>query len=526
MSTTVKRMGWWLSRHAWLVTAALCLLVLLVGLRGSDLAAQDYRVWSFRTHGFLLLDVGWYGGSSAIGYSVLFPAVASVAGASLTAAVACVTSTALFTRLFDSTTSRAVALARLWFSLFAAGDLVAGRGPFACSVAFGLGAVLAVTKQRSWIATMLAVLASLFSPLGALFLLIVAVAWAQSIGWRRAAPLAGGLCGLGISFATGDGGWFPFTGIGLVGQLAMVGAGLLITPRSLPVVRRGLAVYGVLCVALFVVPNPVGGNLARLAGLIVGPLAAYVLLSARRGRVLIAAAGPLLAFQLQPLVFSAAWATDDPSSNVSYYSGMLGFLESHAAPAGRVEIPFTREHWEATYVAEHVDLARGWYRQLDLSRNTVLYSPLTTGIYRAWLDDNAVRYVALPDVTLDSGGVAEAALLKHVPAWLHVVYRDAHWTVWQVHDPTPLAQGAGVLSDLGPDQFTITGGAGSTLVRVRWSRYWHVVTGNACVAKDDNGWTVVTMASPGSAHISARLSISTDDHCPTASSGDPNGAGG
>jgi hypothetical protein len=513
----VRQCGRWLSRHAWVLTAALCLVVLVVGLRGGDLAAQDYRVWAFRTHGFLLWDVGWYAGSAAIGYSVLFPAVASVAGASVTAAVACVCSTAFFGRLVSSPTSRAAAISRLWFAVFVLGDLVAGRAPFACSVACALGAIVAVTRKRPWLAGAASVLASLFSPLGAMFLLLAAVAWTRSLGWRRTAPLAGGLCGIAISLAGGDGGLFPFPGAGLAVQLAIVTAGLVLTPRAQRTIRRGLALYGLACVVFFLIPNPVGGNIVRMAGLLIGPIAAYVLLTARRERVLLAVAGPLLVFQLQPVVFAAAWASDDPSSRTAYYDGMLGFLETHQTPNDRVEIPFTRGHWEATFVAEHVDLARGWYRQLDLARNAILYAPLTDLSYRAWLDDNAVRYVALPDVALDPGGTAEAALLQHPPAWLRLVYTDANWHVWEVTDPTPIAQGGGSLSELGPDTFTIsTDQPGATLVRVRWSRYWHVEAGDACLGRTTNDWTLVDMLSPGSAQISARIRLGADDRCTDA----------
>jgi hypothetical protein len=513
-SAGARQFGWWLSRHAWIVTAVLCITVLALGLHGGDLAAQDYRVWAFRTHGFLIWDVTWYGGNADVGYSVLFPAVGSIAGAAATAAVACVLTTAIFGRLVGSPTSRAAAVSRLWFAVFAAGDLVVGRAPFACSAACALGAILAVTRRRPWVALVAAVLTSLFSPLGAMFLLIAAVAWTRSVGWRRTLPLAGALCGIAVTLAAGGGGLFPFTRAGLAGQIAIVVVGVILTPRSNAAIRRGLVLYGITCIAFFVVPNPVGGNMVRLTGLLVGPVAAYVLLNARRVRLLLVLAGPLLAFQLLPVVTAAAWASDDASSHAIYYTGVLSYLESHGTPMSRVEIPFTRDHWEATYVAEHVDLARGWDRQVDLARNAVLYAPMQPSVYRAWLDDNAVRYVALPDVALDSGGLAEAAVLRHPPTWLTPVYSNKHWRVWEVDDATPLAQGAGSLTQLGPDNLTVDSTqAGQTLVRVRWTPYWHVDDGDACVAKSEGGWTIVDSLTPGTSHITARLSLGDDDTC-------------
>ncbi len=514
MIRSASRFAWWLSRHAWLTTMALCLLVLALGLHGSDLAAQDYRVWAFRAHGFLLWDINWYGGNTDVGYSVLFPAVGSIAGASIAGAVGCVLCAVLFGRLVSAPT-RAAALSRMWFAVFTFGELVIGQAPFACSAACGLAAVLAVTRHRRWLALIMAILTSLFSPLGAMFLLLAGIAWTSSAGWRRTLPLAGSLCGIAISFAAGDGGLFPFTRAGLAGQLTIVVMGLVLIPRTHHrAIRHGLVLYGIICVMFFVVPNPVGGNMVRLTGLFIGPVAAYVLLAARRGRVLLLVSGPLLAFQLLPVVTAAAWAADDPSSHEAYYAGILPFLEAHRTPLARVEIPFTHNHWEATYVAEQVDLARGWDRQVDLARNALLYSPMTTAQYLGWLDDNAVKYVALPDVPLDSGGSAEATILAHPPSWLRLVYTDRHWHVWQVDDPTPIAQGVGSLTELGPDHFTMTSPqSGGTLVRVRWSPYWNVDQGNACVGKSAGGWTIVEALTPGSVRVSAHLSLDSDDRC-------------
>ena len=116
-------------------------------------------------------------------------------------------------------------------------------------------------------------------------------------------------------------------------------------------------------------------------------------------------------------------------------------------------MPFTKNHWEATYVAEKVPLARGWDRQADLAHNSVLYAPLKVADYRAWLDDNAVRFVALPTAPLDKGGLPEKELLKRPPSWLHVVYTDDHWRVWEVADAIPLATGAARMTTLTPDSF-------------------------------------------------------------------------
>ena len=171
-----------LGRHSWALTAALCALVDFAGVRGVDMAAQDYRVWAFRTHGIMLWDVNWYAGHTDVGYSLLFPALGGLIGAMPATALAATCSTWLFGRLVQGVGGWPSALAQLWFAAFAAADVVIGRGPFACALTFGLLAVVATHAQdHSFIAGVSALVASLFSPLGAMFLLIAAAAWARTL---------------------------------------------------------------------------------------------------------------------------------------------------------------------------------------------------------------------------------------------------------------------------------------------------------------------------------------------------------
>ena len=65
-------------------------------------------------------------------------------------------------------------------------------------------------------------------------------------------------------------------------------------------------------------------------------------------------------------------------------------------------------------MAPHVPLARGWERQVDRQRNALFYDdrPITAARYRRWLDDNAVRFVALADAPIDYSAAREAALVR------------------------------------------------------------------------------------------------------------------
>src|SRR5206468_5165444 len=138
-------------------------------------------------------------------------------------------------------------------------------------------------------------------------------------------------------------------------------------PREQRALRAGAALAAAACLVAFAVPTPLGGNAARLGALFAGPLLACVPLGGRR-RTIALAAVPLLAYwQLMPPVRDAVVAAGDPSTRASYYAPLAAELARR--PLGRVEVPFTRSHWEARYLAGRVPLARGWERQLDRDRN-------------------------------------------------------------------------------------------------------------------------------------------------------------
>ena len=279
--------------------------------------------------------------------------------------------------------------------------------------------------------------------------------------------------------------------------------------------------YAVACVALFLYPNPVGGNVARLPSIVAGPLIVYLLVRVRRrGAVLLSAVlVPLLVWQVLPGEAAIAESLTNPSVDQSYYTGLLGYLVPHDAGDGRIEVVPTAQHWESTYVAERVPLARGWDRQVDLGRNDVLYHPLTAASYRSWLLANGVTYVALPlGVPLDYGARAEATLLENPPTWLVPVYHDPHWRVWRVAGAAPLVGPPATLVTVTPGGFTLHfGSAGTALVRMRWSAYWHVdhaVSVSACLAPTSTDWTEVHASSPGPVRVTAALQLDSDSRCP------------
>lgn len=493
--------------HPWTVTAVLCAITLTLSIHGPDYPAQIYRAWLFRHHGLLLWNDQWYGGHPLLGYSTLFPPMAAAIGTRSVGAIACVGSTVAMTRLLRPNGGRDHTVALLWFAVATVGQLAIGQMPFALGLWLGLLALVAAGRERPGWAAVAALLCSLASPLAGAFLLLVAGAWTASVSARRALPLGAASGGLLVSASLDGGGVFPFPLVSLVTVLAFVFIGLVLVQDRHPAFRRGLVLYGVAAVLLYAVPNPVGGNMARLGVMVAFPLAAVALLPMGRRRVLALLAVPILFWQVVP-VRDAFAGSDDPSASRTYYSGLLAYLHAQGPPQGRLEITFTRNHWESAFVAPTYPLARGWQRQLDLAYNAVLYSEdLTPQAYHRWLLDTGVALVALPDVPLDPSAVREAAILRNGQPWLVPVWSDAHWRVWRVADAHGLVLG-GHLVRLGIASFSVAlRPPGRAVVLVHYSRLWRVQRGTACVEPTPDGWTQVTAQAPATVVVEAKLSM-------------------
>ena len=219
----------------------------------------------------------------------------------------------------------------------------------------------------------------------------------------------------------------------------------------------GALLYAVLLAAAYAIPSAVGGNADRLGALLAGPLAACVLLP-RRALVLAVLAPFLLYWQVNAPLSDFGSAVSNPSVDRGYYAPLLAELRALGVGYGRrparIEVVATRDHAEARFVAPHVALARGWERQLDVGRNALFYeaeAPLRSARYRAWLAQQAISYVALPDAPLDYSATSEGPLVASAGArsYLREVWSSRHWRLFAVLGATPLAQAPAVMSALG-----------------------------------------------------------------------------
>ncbi len=500
--------------------ALLALLYLLLEPSSADLAAQTFRSDLFAAHGFLIWNNYWYAGHYLPGYSVLFPPLGAALGPRVVGALSAVAAAGLFGALAKDRYGPGARLATLWFGVGTATLLFTGRLTFALGVAVGAAALLAIQRRRLAVAAALAALTAFASPVAGLFLALIGIALALVGERRAAAALVGGalaaLAALSIGFPSG--GEEPFALSALVPVVLFAAVALVLLPREEVTLRSAIAVYALASIVAFAVPNPVGGNMARLGALAGGPVLALGL-AGRRPVALAVLALPLLYWQWVAPIRDLSKAAGDPSVEEAYYGALLGELQGRTGGAPvRIEIPPTQNRWEADYVASRFPIARGWLRQLE-SDDFDLFTDgrLTPTAYRSWLYERGVSYVALPDAKPDYLAEDEDALIQRGLPYLRPVWANPHWRLYRVQGSPGLVSRAGDfpgptghrdrLTALGPDRFTLSArDSGSFLVRVHYTPYWTVTAGDACVERDGD-WTGVRMVDPGSVQVSARFSL-------------------
>ena len=496
-----------------LAAALLAAAYLLIEPRTVDLAAHEFRAELFAREGFTLWNGQWYGGHHTVAYSVLFAPLAWLLGPQVVGALSAVAAAALFEPLARGHWGERARWGALWFGIGSATLLFTGRLPFALGVAFGIAALLALQRERRMLAVGLALVCAISSPVAGLFLALAGVAHFLA-GSRREAVLvttAALVPPVLLSLAFPEGGHEPFVLSAFLPLPLFAVACLWLLPREERALRIGAGLYGLAGIAAYLVETPMGGNAVRLGALFGGPvlLCAIRFAGSPRRRTLLALTFALLAFwQWSPAVRDFVKAIEDPSVEPGYYEPLLDFLAEHPGP-GRVEVPFTRGHWEAAEVAPEFALARGWQRQLDVGRNGLFYDGVLNDVtYATWLAEHGVRYVALPSVKPDYSSYRERGLVERGAPYLRLAREVKHWRIYELTLPHPLViadRDADIaLAEMRSDEFTLdVREPGSALVRVRFTPYWRAHGG--CVERDGE-WTRVTADAPGRLRVTTTFS--------------------
>jgi len=510
------------------LSSALAALMLAWNPQVGDLAAQVFRTELFERAGLAIWNGSWYGGHYTLTYSVLFPPLASVLGPQAVGMTSVVVSSYLFDRLVRDRWGEAARWATLWFAAGVVTLLADGQLTFALGVAFGLGSLRALQVRKSKLAFFAAAACALSSPVAAVFLAGVLIAGVseQAAGQSRlfrgpalgAASIALALTVVPNVVFPGAG-EFPFEFSSYLAIPLWCGSALYVIRglREEGQLRCVLAGYLLASTVLWLAPNAMGGNAVRLGALFGGPVLAAVVLT-RRPRVapwflaLFMAGG--LYWQLTASVAQIARSVGDPSTTAAYFQPPARWLRAHGAEGMRIEVPPTANHWESAYLAADFDLARGWLRQLDTTREDIFYREdgrLGHAAYGKWLRENAISYVALPDAPLDYSSVAERRLILDAPPYLDLRWSDPHWRIYEVRAPEPLIEPVGAAAAqvrwVGRQGFALNvTRPGEFLVRVNFTPYWSIARGEGCLVRRGD-WTLARAGSSGVFRVAADFSL-------------------
>jgi len=502
------------------ITALFAVVMLIWQPRSVDLAAHQFRADLFGREGFTIWNGQWYGGHHTPAYSVLSPPLAWLLSPRLLLALAAIGSAALFEPLVRWDFGRAARWGAIFFGFGAATLLFTARLPFALGVFFGLAAVLALQRRRRFLAPLMAVLCTLSSPVAGLFLALVGLTYALVVRGRdREEHVTDGILlmltalvpSLFLTLAFPEGGYaaFPLSVYAPIPVVA-IPAAILLWDRE-RMLAMGALLYTAGSTLALVVENPMGSNSGRLGALFAGPLlvcAAQAHWRKRSTALLVVGIVALAAWQWSGAVRDVIKYVEDPGAQKGYFEPLKQFLAT-LPDQRRIEIPFTRSHWEAADIAGDSQLARGSLRQLDRGTNPIFYrGPLTELTYASWLTENAVRYVALPSALPDSHSYNERALIERGLPYLKQRWSSSDWRVYEVTLPAPIVVSQGranvQLEQFGSDQLLLrVVRPGSALLRVRWTPYWYFEGG--CVQRDGD-WTRVSTRNKGFALLSIRFS--------------------
>jgi hypothetical protein len=494
------------------LAGVVAVLLIAFGPAPGDAAVHLYRTFLVR-HGDLVWDNYWYEGHYPLaGYSLFYYLPAAVVGNLALVLAATVVSAALFASIAHREWGEAALWPSRVFSVCVAAPLFTGLYSYSFGFAAMLGTVRALQSKRSGIAVLLAALTLGFSPLAFAFLclllgsmLVARRQLTRRVLWVGAAVAALALFEVALLKLFPSKGVYPFHAVNLVSVVGVSVLGVLVARRA----ERGnvLAAFFVLwgagSILASLVASPIGDNWTRLDEVVFPVVLLAVWLARFQPRWLAALAlAGAFAYNVTPYLLLIPYRLDQRPATAAYWRDPIDFLRAHAEPGFRVEVVPTAAHWESYWLpTAGFPLARGWYRQVDLVDNKVLYGKqIEPAAYRAWLSRTSVEYVLLPSTQLDFVAASqEAKLLRSGRSGLVVERRTPDWTIYRVPDSTPLLTGPAAARIDVFGHSTIGGrvsAPGRYLLRVRYAPIWRT-HGGVCLSQAPGGMTYLQAASAG-----------------------------
>jgi len=493
---------------------------------GGDAAAHFYRTVLVRG-GSLLWDNLWFSGQYPLtSYSVLYYFVAGWLGNVPLAFAAIVLSAALFSVLLRREWGAAARWPAWIFALTAAGQLFTGSYDYAVGVAVLLSSLFFFQRGRPVLGVVLAGVTLAVSPLAFIFLGVVLLAvWLPAHPVGRVEIFVVGALG---AFACGElmvisgfpvhGLYYPY---GLWRLLAGLAVGALGCALGWNARRRGgltiaslFLVWTAVSVLVYLVPSPVGHNVTRLAVLALPlMLLASVLARFRPRWLCIPALAVALAAGVGPYLAMVSQRTTSQGAGESFWAPLIRYLEAQHSPGYRIEVVPTANHWETFYLPRAgLQLARGWYRQLDIADNPSLYAPRLTGRgYRAWLRSVGVRYVVVTSLQPAAMGAKREAGLVTAGPGFRDVFRSRSFTVFELTRATPVLTGTAPSRITFVSHLTVGGWverAGRYLLRIHFTPYWRLTGPPSCITASRDGMTRLDLTRGGRFSLTIALSAS------------------
>jgi hypothetical protein len=476
--------------------AALCSSLAVYGpTRGGDLAAHLWRT-NLVQHGFVVWDNLWFAGQYPLAsYSLLYYVLAAAVGNTVLGVTGVVVAAAIFSSVIGTEWRRAGRWPARVFAILFAGQAFTAAYPYDLGIAAMLATLWALQRRRPFLAGALTILTLGLSPLAFAFLALTLIAvflWQRRLSRPvlvvgAALATAGGIQLAALILLPSPGLFYPYGAWRFAVGLGLVAAGVSLSLRGRAGWRMAslFLVWGAASVLAFLLPSPIGHNLVRASIFVVPLMAVAAALAGFRPRWLaVPAVLAALAANVLPYAPMVTQRLSAPEASAGYWQPLVSFLHARLGRGYRIEVVPTANHWESSYLPEAgIALARGWYRQLDIADEPVLYRPkLTASAYRQWLRSRGVRYVVVPHVPLEAIDATREAKLA---ATLPVAWGDKRMTVYELPHPTPLLTGpasAGITRFVGNEIAGWVARPGTYFLRVHFMPYWSITPASSCVA--------------------------------------------